>query len=411
MATSSHPSGNGGGDGPLVASARDGDGDPARTAGDREGSGDDRHHGRGVGRRARARLATDAASATACAGPSAPAPAPGLLVRGSRSRLPGRRRPWTGISLYRIDHAVHHVGLPASLLAKGKNDLLAIVRGPDHKEQVFVFHATAGHTHVPAGARPGWRCRSDDGRRSAPRTRLSIHAPAKIVAGLVSLGIPVSHYVGVDLHTVDPTSNLGRLATGKLSVTSMLSNPMAASASARPGGGPRVPGPGHARLGRAVPDGRADGTSGHACRPTGTARGSWCWRPPSAPSCAPSSEPSLDAHRSARLSRRRLSRGPATGRGRAGPGAVPLVPALEHVVDEAVAGAEVLVDEPGAADGLRGGGEREQQVLGARLDQQRPRARRGRRDPRARAGRACRTATCEPHMFHGILWLSAHDEK
>ena len=55
---------------------------------------------------------------------------------------------WVGISLYRIDHAVHHVGVPASLLAKGKNDLLAIVKGPNHSEQIFVFHATGGHTHV-----------------------------------------------------------------------------------------------------------------------------------------------------------------------------------------------------------------------------------------------------------------------
>ena len=39
---------------------------------------------------------------------------------------------FVGYSLYRIDHAVHHVGVPASLLAKGKNDLLAIVKGPDH---------------------------------------------------------------------------------------------------------------------------------------------------------------------------------------------------------------------------------------------------------------------------------------
>ena len=51
---------------------------------------------------------------------------------------------WIGISLYKIDHAVHHVGVPASLLAKGKNDLLAIVKGPDHSEQVFVFHAAGG---------------------------------------------------------------------------------------------------------------------------------------------------------------------------------------------------------------------------------------------------------------------------
>ena len=43
--------------------------------------------------------------------------------------------------------------------------------------------------------------------------------------GLDRLGIPVTHYVGVDLHTVNPSSNLGRLATGRLSVTSLIADP------------------------------------------------------------------------------------------------------------------------------------------------------------------------------------------
>ena len=135
---------------------------------------------------------------------------------------------WVGVSLYRIDHAVHHVGLPATLLAEGKNDLLAIVQGPDHHEQVFVFHATGGRTNVlqvPAALALPLR----DGRL-VPLDALSIHAPALIVAGLDRLGIPVSRYVGVDLHAVDPASNLGRLATGELSVTSMLTDPMGTSA-------------------------------------------------------------------------------------------------------------------------------------------------------------------------------------
>ena len=62
---------------------------------------------------------------------------------------------------------MHHVGVPASLLAKGKNDLLAIVKGPDHSEQVFVFHDAGGHTNVlqipeplglrwPTAARSRW---------------------------------------------------------------------------------------------------------------------------------------------------------------------------------------------------------------------------------------------------------------
>ena len=130
---------------------------------------------------------------------------------------------WIGISLYRIDHAVHHVGVPASLLAKGKNDLLAIVKGPDHSEQIFVFHATGGHTHVlKIPSKLGLPL---PGGGTVPIQTLSLHRPATIIAGLDHLGIPVSHYVGVDLHTVDPASSLGELATGKLSVTSLISDP------------------------------------------------------------------------------------------------------------------------------------------------------------------------------------------
>jgi hypothetical protein len=134
---------------------------------------------------------------------------------------------WIGLALYRIDHAVHHVAVPASLLAKGENDLLAIVKGPDRSEQIFVFHATSGHTQVlqiPDGL--GLPLPSGG---SVPIETLSLHAPATIIAGLDRLGIPVSHYVGVDLHMVSRNSSLGRLATGNLSVTSLMSNPTSAT--------------------------------------------------------------------------------------------------------------------------------------------------------------------------------------
>jgi hypothetical protein len=130
---------------------------------------------------------------------------------------------WVGISLYRIDHAVHHVGVPAWLLARGKNDLLAIVKGPDHSEQAFVFHAAGGHTNVLQI--PGAMAVPLRSGATVPLEQLSLHAPATIIAGLEHLGIPVSHYVGVDLHMVSPASNLGQLATGKLSITSMISDP------------------------------------------------------------------------------------------------------------------------------------------------------------------------------------------
>jgi hypothetical protein len=177
--------------------------------------------------------------ATAGLGLSAPSPAP----------RPGRRRftlkrvlliagaalgtlilvagSWIGISLYRIDHAVHHVGVPASLLAKGKNDLLAIVKGPDHSEQVYVFHATDGHTNVLQIPKALGLPLADG--VSVPLATLSLHSPATIISGLRHLGIPVSHYVGVDLHAVNPASSLGELATGKLSVASMMSNPTGTS--------------------------------------------------------------------------------------------------------------------------------------------------------------------------------------
>jgi hypothetical protein len=133
---------------------------------------------------------------------------------------------WVGISLWRIDHAVHHISVPPSLLAKGKNDLLAIVKGPDHNEQIFVFHNTGGHTNVlkiPNSL--GLPLHGD----TVPIHSLSLRSPTALIAGLSRLGIPVTHYVGVDLHMVDPSSSLGRLATGRLSVASMISDPTGAT--------------------------------------------------------------------------------------------------------------------------------------------------------------------------------------
>jgi hypothetical protein len=146
-----------------------------------------------------------------------------LAVGGSLFVLIALVAAWIGIGIYKIDHAVHHVVVPASLLAKGKNDLLAIVRGPDHFEQVFVFHATASHTNVLKI--PSSLALPLAGGDKAAIEALSLHRPNAIISGLDHLGIPVTHYVGVDLHMVDPNSNLGRLATGKLSVSSLISNP------------------------------------------------------------------------------------------------------------------------------------------------------------------------------------------
>ena len=128
-----------------------------------------------------------------------------------------------GVSLWRIDHNVHHVGVPAALLAKGKNDLLAIVQGPNHSEEAYVFHQTGSATKVLTI--PAALALPVSAGRTAPLKSLDIHTPSVIIRGLDHLGIPVSHYVGVDLHMVSPSSNLGQLASGKLSITSMISNP------------------------------------------------------------------------------------------------------------------------------------------------------------------------------------------
>jgi hypothetical protein len=129
---------------------------------------------------------------------------------------------YIGINLYEINKAVHHVEVPASLLAHGQNDLLAIVKGPNHTEEAYLFHTTPHHTNVlivPTSL--GIKVKG----RTVPLSSLSIHAPSPIISGLHDVGIPVSRYVGVDLHMVDQNSSLGRLATGKVSITGLIANP------------------------------------------------------------------------------------------------------------------------------------------------------------------------------------------
>jgi hypothetical protein len=129
---------------------------------------------------------------------------------------------YIGISLYQINRAVHHVEVPSSMLAHGQNDLLAIVKGPNHSEEAYLFHTTPHKTNVlvvPTSL--GIKVHG----RTVTLSSLDIHSPVAIIAGLHDIGIPVSRYVGVDLHTVKENSSLGRLATGKLSIATLLSNP------------------------------------------------------------------------------------------------------------------------------------------------------------------------------------------
>jgi len=132
-----------------------------------------------------------------------------------------------GLTIYRIDHAVHHVSLPAGLLARGKNDLLAVVRGPEHHEDVYVFRTQAGTTkilHIP-----GTLDIAGTHGVLVPISALSIDRPAAIVRAVRALGVPVGRYIGVDLAAAAPTSSLGRLALGTLPISSILADPAGAS--------------------------------------------------------------------------------------------------------------------------------------------------------------------------------------
>jgi hypothetical protein len=130
---------------------------------------------------------------------------------------------WIGVTILKIDHAVHHVGISPGLLAQGHNDLLAVVRGPHHSEEIYVFRTSATHTNVLV--LPTKLGVAGPSGRSVPLSSISLHSPSSMIAGLKHIGIPVGHYVGIDLHSVNPASSLGELATGKVSMTSLISHP------------------------------------------------------------------------------------------------------------------------------------------------------------------------------------------
>jgi hypothetical protein len=134
---------------------------------------------------------------------------------------------WVGISVYRIDHAIHHVSVPASLISKGHMDLLMMVKGPDKSEQVFVLHGTGVRQSVLQI--PEKLLLPLVGGQTVPIDTLSIRRPATIISGLERLGLPITQFVGVDLHMFSSNSVIGRLATGQTSTSSLISNPLRAS--------------------------------------------------------------------------------------------------------------------------------------------------------------------------------------
>lgn len=152
-----------------------------------------------------------------------------FAVAGAFTCLLAGTAAYIGFTVYQIDHAVHHVRIPASLLAKGRGDLLVMMSGPDHHEQVYLFNTKGGQNKVllvpnTLSVEPG-----SGAQGTVPLSNLDIRRPKPIIAGLERLGIPIGQYVGVDLHAASPTSNLGKLALGKISITSLIAHPAGTS--------------------------------------------------------------------------------------------------------------------------------------------------------------------------------------
>ena len=191
-----------------------------------------------------------------------------------------------GVSLWRIDHNVHHVGVPAALLAKGKNDLLAIVQGPNHSEEAYVFHQTASTTKVltipsglalPAGRRadrPAQVARHPHAERHHPRAGQAGHPGQPLRRRRPPCGQPVFEPGPAGerkaLHHVDDLEpDRHQLAAGG-------------------GGVAHLPRTRHPGLRRPVPHERPHGTPGPGPDVSGFLRATWSWLRPSRRSCAAS---------------------------------------------------------------------------------------------------------------------------
>lgn len=134
---------------------------------------------------------------------------------------------WVAISIYRFDHAIHHIALPASLISKGHDDLLVMVKGPNHSEQVLILHRSRGRAH-PLQI-PNTMLLPLGGGKSAPIDTLDLQHPTTIIGGLERLGLPIRQFVGLDLHMFSSKSVIGRLASGQASAASLIANPLSAS--------------------------------------------------------------------------------------------------------------------------------------------------------------------------------------
>jgi len=104
---------------------------------------------------------------------------------------------------------------------------LVVIRGPEQSEQIFVLHSVGGHTNILEV--PNTLLVPLSGGTATPIDALSLRRPTTMIRALGRLGLPISRYVGVDLHMVSPDSTLGRLATGQISAANLIANPLGAS--------------------------------------------------------------------------------------------------------------------------------------------------------------------------------------
>lgn len=172
-------------------------------------------------------------------------------------RLPGRRPRWrrrllvtaaaltalvllvaaaATVAWHRLAAAVHHVAMPAATATTpaggpvplaGGTTVLVAVRLPSGTSHVVVLHDRGGRADVLA--LPG-RLAAAAGRSRRAIDQVAPEAARRLVATVESLGVPVTHYVGLDLAHVAPASPLGQLVTGHRSAASLTSDPLAAGA-------------------------------------------------------------------------------------------------------------------------------------------------------------------------------------
>lgn len=140
------------------------------------------------------------------------------------------------LAWYRLSTTVRHVTVTSASrrAADGSPNLVGgttvvvAVRLPGGASHVLVLHDQAGRADVLS--LPG-RLMSRPGHQAARAIdHVAPEAARRLVATVESLGLPVAHYVGLDLAHVAPTSALGQLVADRRSASGIIRDPLAAGA-------------------------------------------------------------------------------------------------------------------------------------------------------------------------------------